>query len=507
MDIRTLFIANICAGLLLSFIIYLLGRKHFSRPLTLGSLSLGLISAGLLILASRDSIGVSVSSLLGNGIISVGFALLSETLLSFQRRSLSRAVIWLPVAAMLLIITLFTDDVSMRIAVSSSIYALQTLIVTFITYSGRKQTSGWGWQLIVAATFFYFVSFAIRSVASFGSRTGILDIFSQGWVQSQAFLASLLALICVAIGIMAIYAGQVEEQVRQSEEKNRSIIEHANDVIYVISPDGRIEFMSKRSKEIIGHDASDLIGTEFSALVHPEDKSACLAEFDQIVSKKSEIVHLQYRVKTSGGQWVWHETNAGPILDAEGAISGVLGIGRDVSDRKLQEAELQRRAYYDPLTALPNRALIVDRADQSIRLAKRDERKSALLFLDLDGFKSINDEHGHAVGDAVLKEVAQRLQLTIRGSDSVGRLGGDEFLVVLQSFLGMDDAISAAKRIEDALSVPLIVGEMQLPVRCSIGIACFPEHGEDLDSLLGKADVAMYGAKRASTGWQLATLQ
>lgn len=504
MDIRTLLIVNVFTSSLLALMLAVLGQKHSSRSLTLGASSLGLIGAGLFIIAFRDAIGVSISALLGNSMISIGLAMMSETLLAFQRRSVLRLVIWMPVPALVASVLLLLDDVNARIILSSALYAIQTMIVAVVTYSGRKRTYGWGWQLIVIATLAYGASFSIRSIASLYPSSGILDLFSEGWVQSQAFIVSFLALICVAVGVMAIYTGQVEEQVRRSEEKNRSIVEHANDVIYVITPDGKVEFMSKRSRDVIGHDAADLLGTKFISLIHPDDVSECQEAFDQIVLKKSETAHLQYRVRTADGRWIWHETSAGPIRDVEGAVSGVLGIGRDVSDRKLHEYQLERRAYYDPLTELPNRALIIDRADQSLRLAKRDKRQSALLFLDLDRFKAINDDHGHAVGDAVLKAAALRLQSILRGSDSVGRLGGDEFLVVLHLISDVEDAMEAARRIMDALSVPLTVGSVSVDIGCSIGIACFPEHGDDLDALLNKADNAMYDAKRSGSRSQLA---
>lgn len=504
MDIRTLLIVNVYTSCLLALMLAVLGQKHSSRSLTLGAFSLGLIGAGLFIIALRETIGVSVAAVSGNSMISIGLALMSETILSFQRRTGPRVVIWLPVPALIASVLLLLDDVSARIVLSSALYAMQTLIVAAITYSGRKRTYGWGWQLIVVASLFYGASFSVRSIASLSPGSGILDMFSEGWVQSQAFVVSFLALICVAIGIMAIYAGQVEEQVRQSEEKNRSIVENANDVIYVIDPDGKVEFISKRSRDVIGHDAGDLLGTKFHELVHPDDVPKCQAAFEEIVSKTNEIAHLQYRVRTADGRWVWHETSVGPILDVEGAVSGVLGIGRDVSYRKLQESQLERRAYYDPLTELPNRALIVDRADQSLRLAKRDNRQSAMLFLDLDRFKAINDAHGHAIGDAVLKAAALRLQGTLRGSDSVGRLGGDEFLVVLHYISGVEDAVEASRRIGDALSIPVTVGSVSVEIGCSIGIACFPDHGDDLDALLNKADDAMYKAKRSGTRSHLA---
>src|SRR5262245_37172613 len=187
-------------------------------------------------------------------------------------------------------------------------------------------------------------------------------------------------------------------------------------------------------------------------------------------------------------------------------------IGRLVPavDRELREATLRRErrraeqriaylAYHDPLTDLPNRSLLHDRLDQAARVANREGTPLALLLLDLDGFKTINDTFGHHAGDRVLQQVAARVRSTLREADTVARLGGDEFAVVLP-FTDVDGAVLAAMKVRQEIERPLIVDDRPLTVRASVGVACFPDHAATAQALLQKSDVAMYLAKGDGAG-------
>ncbi|HET7833527.1 MAG TPA: GGDEF domain-containing protein, partial [Gallionella sp.] len=173
----------------------------------------------------------------------------------------------------------------------------------------------------------------------------------------------------------------------------------------------------------------------------------------------------------------------------------VLGWFYDISDRKAMEEQVKRLAHFDPLTNLPNRTLFYDRLQQALAIAKRDQTRLALMFTDLDKFKPINDTLGHDVGDLLLREVAQRIQGCLRESDTVGRIGGDEFVVVLPTINSEDDAFQVGEMIRHLLNQPFELAGHTMNISSSTGIAVYPQHGADEKELIRNADAAMYYAK------------
>jgi diguanylate cyclase (GGDEF)-like protein/PAS domain S-box-containing protein len=195
------------------------------------------------------------------------------------------------------------------------------------------------------------------------------------------------------------------------------------------------------------------------------------------------------------GSLLWLRTNKLPLWDREGKVIGVIGTHEDITERKVAEERVQYLAYYDALTGLPNRTLLQDRLTKALASARRRKDKVALLFLDLDGFKTINDSLGHSVGDLVLKQVAERLMKWAREQDTVARVGGDEFLIVLTSVKDIPDAAVAAERLMNTMTAAYVVQGHSLGISCSLGISIFPEHGADSETLIKDADAAMYCAK------------
>jgi diguanylate cyclase (GGDEF)-like protein len=195
-------------------------------------------------------------------------------------------------------------------------------------------------------------------------------------------------------------------------------------------------------------------------------------------------------------RWIAHGCRA--VYAKDGRFMGRRASNRDITDRKQAEELVQQLAYYDTLTDLPNRRLLLDRLGHALTQARRYERSLAIMFLDLDNFKQINDTLGHDAGDALLREVAGRLTTCIRGGDTVARQGGDEFIVVLAEISQPEDAALVADKIIAALGEPMHIAERTLNVTTSIGIAVYPVNGDDdAQELMKKADQAMYAAKAA----------
>lgn len=189
------------------------------------------------------------------------------------------------------------------------------------------------------------------------------------------------------------------------------------------------------------------------------------------------------------------EDSTAPIRDSDGLVTGAVMVFRDVSKARARELELTRLAHHDPLTLLPGRTLLNDRLSQALSRARRHRRLVAVLFLDLDRFKRVNDSYGHAIGDKLLCETGKRLTAAVRDSDTVSRYGGDEFVIVLSELQHAADAALHAEKVHARLSVPHFIGKRQVCTQVSIGISLFPRDGQDAETLIECADFAMYRAK------------
>jgi diguanylate cyclase (GGDEF)-like protein/PAS domain S-box-containing protein len=239
--------------------------------------------------------------------------------------------------------------------------------------------------------------------------------------------------------------------------------------------------------EIIGKSDFDLAWRETAEVYRADDKL--------VMEQGSAKLGFEETQDRPDGGRVWLRTSKLPLWDREGKVIGVLGTYEDITERKVAEERVQFLAYYDALTGLPNRILLRDRLSQALATARRQKHKVALLFLDLDRFKIINDSLGHSVGDLLLQNVAERLKRCAREQDTVARLGGDEFLIVLTNVKDIPGAAVAAERFMDAMTAEFVVQGHSLSIGCSLGISIFPENGADSETLIKNADAAMYSAK------------
>lgn len=210
-------------------------------------------------------------------------------------------------------------------------------------------------------------------------------------------------------------------------------------------------------------------------------------------TKKSDSI--EFRLSDVKGNWIWFESEVTPFFDEDGQFKHFLFTSREIMERKAFEEKLTHLAFHDTLTQIPNRRLFMDRLNQAIKEAERYERKMAVMFMDMDRFKKINDNLGHDVGDELLKQFAQRVAKCIRESDTLARLGGDEFTVLLPEIQEEQNAIHIAKRILSSLQEPWIIGKHIFHTTSSIGIAFYPADGINTRDLLKHADKALYMAK------------
>ena len=280
-----------------------------------------------------------------------------------------------------------------------------------------------------------------------------------------------------------------------SEERYRLLAENSSDVVMQLGNDGTIRWVSPSLTAMLGWQPAEWIGrpgTEF--LEHRGDTENYQANLEALQAGRSVVA--RDRIRSRSGTWHWVETHACPFRTASGAIDGLVAFFRTIDAEVEAEEALARQASTDALTGLPNRRETFRQLEQLTRSCGVERPPLALAFCDLDWFKRVNDSHGHAAGDALLVAVAQRLRSALQPDDRLGRIGGDELLVVLMGVTDLEEAQKRAEVLRGAVRDPLPFADTLLAVSASIGVTLF-KPGESVDALVARADAAMYQAKQA----------
>lgn len=300
------------------------------------------------------------------------------------------------------------------------------------------------------------------------------------------------------VAVMDI-SGKVEAEasLRETAERLQFTLDSAQIGTWELDLATRTSQQSLRHDQCFGYlePINDWGTGRFLQSVHPEDRDRVARNLESAAEGLVDL-HLECRVIWPDDSVHWVAIH-GSVYETHGKPARLVGIIFDITERRQAEDRVRHASLHDPLTGLPNRAMLFEYANRLLPHNRRTNQPAAAFFLDLDRFKPINDSHGHEVGDAVLREVANRLTETLRSEDLVVRLGGDEFLVLLQDIKGSGDASDVARHILDKMSEPYAVGELKLSLSASIGISVFPRDGQDIDALVSNADLAMYRAKQA----------
>ncbi|MDX9801444.1 MAG: sensor domain-containing diguanylate cyclase, partial [Spirochaetia bacterium] len=287
----------------------------------------------------------------------------------------------------------------------------------------------------------------------------------------------------------------------ESEKRYRFIAENAADVIWILDLEKlRFIYVSPSVMRLRGFTPEEVIELPFDASLSHESMLLLERIIPENIEKylngcrETYLVEIEQPCKDGGS--VWTEVTSRIGYDEETGRLLLYGVSRDITERRLNDEKMRYMAQYDSLTNLPNRALFFDRLGVSLRLARRENTKLSLMFLDLDRFKPVNDTYGHSAGDIVLKEVSARIQKIIRSSDTAGRIGGDEFVICLYHVESKEELYEIAEKFRLALESPYFYKGNKITISASIGFALFPEHGTDENTLVCNADTAMYKAKK-----------
>jgi diguanylate cyclase (GGDEF)-like protein/PAS domain S-box-containing protein len=368
-------------------------------------------------------------------------------------------------------------------------------------------------NLMVAGFVIGLVVFGGRVVGGFLDPVSFTNFDRSNLGRATTFLIAFTVSIVTSFGMVLMHRHRAMDKLLASENVLRefkAIITSNDDAIISKSLHGVIQSWNSGAEKLFGYTAAEAMGHPMQMLIpagYLHEEPDILAR----ISRGEKVEHFETVRRHKDGHLIDVATTTSPILDENGQVTGASSISRDISQRKQLEEQVRQLAFHDPLTQLPNRRLLSDRLAQAMRTSKRTGRYGALVFLDLDNFKPLNDRHGHDVGDLLLVEAARRLSASVRESDTVSRFGGDEFVVVLGD-LAADEAASTsqardiADKLRLALAAPYFMtlpreGQADVVIEhhctASVGVVVFGSQSRCPDELLRLADTAMYQAKEA----------
>jgi diguanylate cyclase (GGDEF)-like protein/PAS domain S-box-containing protein len=295
---------------------------------------------------------------------------------------------------------------------------------------------------------------------------------------------------------------QLENEVAELKKREAMLrklalaVEHSPISVMITDPVGTIEYVNPKFCQVTGYLPQEVVGQNPRILKGDGQPVELYRDlWDTILSKREW--HGEFCNRNKDGSMVWELASISPVCDDSGQITHFIGVKEDIGELKRLQRELGLMAHSDELTGLPNRALFLDRLNQVMIHARRNRGRFALFYLDLVGFKSVNDRFGHQTGDQLLQAVARRLTCCVRASDTVARLGGDEFTIIMAGINNLEEPTIVAGKLVDCFAQPFILGEAVCEVGISIGVSIYPDDAEEAQELIARADSAMYEAKRS----------
>jgi diguanylate cyclase (GGDEF)-like protein/PAS domain S-box-containing protein len=481
------------------------GRRHPD----LQAWSLGLLSQAVayILLALRGQIPVDVSIVAANTAISLSLALYVIGLHRIYGQPVPKLWVMTPIVVTSITFALLVDHYHARLVAGAALWTLQTIHLLVVVLRNRAKTQGRGQYMVASAATLFVVTEAVRLI-------GVLNHVDHSWTLTTPsleaygfFLSSLICTLLMAVGALTMVQERAELALAQSEARHRRVIDAASVGICIVSG-GQFRFTNPKAAEILGRPPQDIVDHPFAPFIHPDDLPLVLSNHKLRLEGNNDDLRYETRMLAGERGTRWMEIS-GVAMEWHGQ-KATLNFLADVTERHQTEEHMRVLAWHDALTQLPNRRLFVDHLELALAASERSGRCGAVLFFDLDNFKPLNDSHGHAMGDLLLKEVARRLLLNIRPSDTAARFGGDEFVVLLTDLAPEKDEAKqqAAQRgevIRQALGQPyLLTGlhdgtSVEVTHRCSAtgGIAVFSGSEVPVEALIERADAAMYQAKEA----------
>jgi diguanylate cyclase (GGDEF)-like protein/PAS domain S-box-containing protein len=377
---------------------------------------------------------------------------------------------------------------------------------TVTGYSG-EELRGLPALLTIAEEDRELVASAIKDVFTLGCAEIEAGVLAKDGTKTQYLLTGARVAIgnrtyLVGMGIDISERKKAEIDLKRSEERYRALFNSSLELVYIHDFQGRFLEANRATLELFGYSKEEITSLNFASLLDPEDVPRAIEALKGVNKPGANREVHEFKLRLKDGGYVYVETQAS-LIRRDGKPYAIQGIGRNINERKMFEHRLSEMATHDFLTGLPNRVLLNDRFTMALAQAHRNKNRLAIIALDLDRFKSVNDTLGHQAGDELLKAIAKRLEDIVRSSDTVARMGGDEFMLLLPELHATGDATKLIEKIAHAFKEPFIIEGSRLNMSASMGLAIYPDDGEDMDALMRKSDAAMYNIKRhgPSDGW------
>ena len=500
-DLRTLILLMVISnlftvGVLVSFEWGKRRQRHFQLYIA-GKL---VLATAFLLVGLRDYIPIQLSFLLGNVLVFVGFAL-EASALGILLKVAPGFEKWLAVTVTLGtgVFLAWSETVQSRTVTVSLVLMILSLqafaAVARINESTRPK------QVVMGYTGLMALALALRAGAAFLNgeqvRTPLLDL-----ALSLLFLPTFLFMLMGGV-LFLVLINYVNErnlqlahtELLEQEALLKTVFNASRAGIFLINEQARFTMANQSLADMLGIVMDKLTKSCYLDFLPQADRAEAQSNIHKLINATSSDIEVQRHYVRADGQRFWGQLSGNRFLNPTTGQAELIGVLTDISELKQAEARIRELAQHDALTGLANRTLLSDRLQQAISIAQRDKKTFAVAYLDLDGFKAVNDVHGHAAGDLLLVQMALRLKTCVRESDTVARVGGDEFVLLLHSVDSAQSAQTVVDKIKEVLSEAVILQSLPLQVTCSIGIALYPDDGATESNLLRHADTAMYAAK------------
>jgi diguanylate cyclase (GGDEF)-like protein/PAS domain S-box-containing protein len=496
LDPHTLAVAFVLLSVVLGVLLLLAWiQNRRVRALAWWSATFGLIPLGI----SMANLGAGVPNhlnlLVANAVITLGYGALYAGCLAFNGRVVTIRAVSLGSAVWVAAFPFIHELLGARITV------LALISGAYAALSGWELSRHAPQRLAsqrAAVILLYGLAALNLLRAVLGLPLGSLFGMNVAVSRWSAELALFLVVYTPALAFIFLSMAKehLEEALRESEEHHRSSVELNPQIPWTADPHGNVLDMSPRWGELTGMPPEEALGQGWTTALHPDDVPIAAQRWSDAVVSRSPV-DVEYRLCFADGSYRWFRARATPRLGEDGALIRWYGTVEDIHDKKLSEERLHWAAYHDDLTGLPNRRLFFECLREALDGSSGQHRRIGLLLLDLDHLKQTNDRFGHDGGDALLKEFGQRLRRLVRTTDTVARLSGDEFAVVLSDVAGADGVAAVAQAIMVRMQEPLRDNGKTLDCRTSIGGAISDEHSRIAEELLKQADLALYSCKAA----------
>ena len=467
----------------------------------------GMIVAHFLIIPTLRSVSGGLPSLLVAAAFPLGDVLLFFGLMSIvvRRRSLPRDASIATLAAALVIQLVVDLLLSHRtltgggsLALLNSMAAVSWILVAWAGYERLRHKSEDGAQreIMIPGMFAYLVAY-VAALAGFG-----VLLLAAGGILGTPLGAMILAAVAVtplllARQVLALHESGTLHELKGSHETEarfRSLVTNSSDTIFVTDEDTAILYATPSAQSVLGYEADALTQYRLSDMVHPDDLQHMMALVSRASAQPGSSMRGEWRLSDHEGAWHFTETVIANLLE-DPHVRSLVFTSRDIGERIRFQNELQHQAFHDALTGLANRVLFKDRVEHALERVTRTDDRIAVLFMDIDDFKLVNDSYGHVLGDSLLVEVAERLGGVLRTSDTAARLGGDEFAILLEGTADVAEACAVAERALALFGESFVLDTAELSISVSIGVALSDGSHTSAQELLRDADVAMYSAK------------